>query len=98
MKRPAPCPWCGSVAVMAEGTDTRVAMVCQKCLCHGPEVRSALGRPGALRAWNKRKPPNSANRSAETGGQDRPKAQPSKQSLVFPCASNPVKRPRRKRR
>lgn len=47
------CPWCDSEKVMAEGTDTRVYLVCQKCLARGPEVTVAEGRDGAIREWNK---------------------------------------------
>ena len=52
---PKKCPWCRSNKIMAEGSDTRIAMVCQKCLCRGPEVPASEGRAGALRAWNKSK-------------------------------------------
>jgi hypothetical protein len=49
-----PCPWCGSDRIMAEGTLSRMAMVCQTCLARGPEVLVWLGRAAALKAWNKR--------------------------------------------
>lgn len=52
---PNPCPWCHGEKIMAEGSDTRIAMVCQKCLARGPEVPVSEGREGALRAWNKSK-------------------------------------------
>jgi hypothetical protein len=52
---PKKCPWCQSEKIMAEGTDKRIAMVCQKCLARGPEVPVSMGREGALRAWNKHK-------------------------------------------
>lgn len=47
------CPWCDSEKVMAEGTDKRMAMVCQKCLARGPEVNVTEGRDVAIREWNK---------------------------------------------
>lgn len=47
------CPWCGSEKVMAEGTDKRMAMVCQKCLARGPEVNVNEGRDWAIHRWNK---------------------------------------------
>lgn len=48
------CPWCKSFKIMAEGTDRRIAMVCQGCLARGPEIDAALGRDVALREWNER--------------------------------------------
>lgn len=50
---PLPCPWCGDEKIMAEGTETRMAMVCQKCLARGPEVNVPEGRGAAVLEWNK---------------------------------------------
>lgn len=53
------CPFCGSEKVMAEGSEKRMAMVCQKCLARGPEVNVSEGRDAAIHEWNKalRHPP-----------------------------------------
>jgi hypothetical protein len=51
-----PCPWCGSEYIFAEGTVKRMAMVCQKCLARGPEIRVEAGRDAAVREWNGRVP------------------------------------------
>lgn len=53
------CPFCNAEKVMAEGSETRMAMVCQKCLARGPEVNVEEGRDAAIQEWNKalRHPP-----------------------------------------
>ena len=48
------CPFCGSAKIMCEGTAKRMAMVCQKCLSHGPEVSVESGRAAVIREWNSR--------------------------------------------
>lgn len=49
------CPWCKSSKIMCEGNESRIAMVCQKCLARGPEVPVSAGRYLALKEWNSRK-------------------------------------------
>jgi len=39
---------------MVEGSETRIAAVCQKCLARGPEVEASKGRDKAIEAWNLR--------------------------------------------
>lgn len=53
------CPFCNAEKIMAEGSETRMAMVCQKCLARGPEVNVGEGRDAAIHEWNKalRHPP-----------------------------------------
>lgn len=48
------CPFCGSAKIMAEGSDTRVAMVCQTCLARGPEVPLLQHCNGGREEWNAR--------------------------------------------
>jgi hypothetical protein len=58
------CPFCNAEKVMAEGSEKRMAMVCQKCLARGPEVNVEEGRDAAIHEWNKalRHPPTPATK------------------------------------
>jgi len=51
---PKLCPFCRSDKIMVEGSETRIAAVCQKCLARGPEVEASKGRDKAIEAWNLR--------------------------------------------
>lgn len=47
------CPWCDDEKIMAEGSETAMAMVCQKCFARGPMVNVESGRDAAIAEWNK---------------------------------------------
>ena len=47
------CPFCDSEKVMAEGSETVMAMVCQKCFARGPMGDVEAGRDAAIAEWNK---------------------------------------------